>query len=202
MGVVVAHVDSREYEEKFKDPKWCKTLEELSKDLVPGLVCSISIADHLADRSVEVDDPCRVSHPNGALIGKIRTVVVLQVVGNDMEVYETTSFKDAITPPLHKIREYVLLKHESESPGSYTPPPYGVPTVQYAGNNHLTKMSYFRRTRPHWISLTNARIAVEGNLLLKDLDSLANVCNLPAGHALRIQAEAQRRELRRAQLHH
>lgn len=194
LRVIVAHIASKEYEKKFAAQKFRKPVDAALYDqLVPGAVVSINIAEPLINRKVEVNDPDRTAHANGALIGKIRTVVVFQVVGEDMQACETTAFGDSGYPPLNKIHEYMVLKHEANNSNPSPPIPHGVRTVRYKGNDHLTKTSYFRYTRPQWISIKNARFAVEGDLLLNELTDVADAARLGRYHALREQAERRRR---------
>ena len=81
MRIYMAHINSRQYEEKLGGTKWRHTLEDVSEEITAGVVCSISIAEHLIDRNVEVDSPYRSSHANGAVIDKTRTVLALRVHG-------------------------------------------------------------------------------------------------------------------------
>lgn len=190
LTVYKAFLEAKKYAERFRDKKWCKTVEELSNEIRPGAICSIPLVDHLVDRRVGVDDPSRISHPNGALSDKIRTVIVLRVT--DFELFETTAFGSSERFPWYKIQEYLVLAHTSD--GENPEVPNGMPTVRYRGKRHLTKTSYFRYTRRRRESFKNTRMAVEGYMEPDDLVELADIAGLAEDHPLRVQAEREQEE--------
>jgi hypothetical protein len=178
-NVISAHIFGRLYDEKYKGYR--NDVAKIMINLEPGVVITCPITERMMDDGISPDNLERGNGLHGSTLTKHRTNVISKVLVHrrKIEVRPCYGFHGNGPPEDHK-EDYVRLMHLHDTSANVDENGYQL--IHYTGNNHLTKLSYFRLGEPVWISVEKTPCSIEGSLIVDDHKRLGDLIGLSDAH--------------------